>query len=101
MARCERCGLEGETYTFGDALAITHGSGSSYCERCVVEEQLDHALERAQHIEELRRRLQELGGPAERLVCGFIWWTTAGAESQFGQFCILDKGHGGPHQVDA
>lgn len=98
--RCGRCGEPATTTYASDMLIWTHGGGTPYCERCVVELQLDHALERASQIDKLQARLSDLGGRAERLICGYTYisYERRPGEWDFRNiYCILVKGHEGEH----
>lgn len=57
---CAECGERSGTITWGDALAITHGGGEKWCERCAVSTQLEHARKRAAAIPELEARLAQI-----------------------------------------
>lgn len=94
---CERCGVNEATQKFGDALAFTHGGGANYCERCVVDEQVIHARERAAELYGLEKRLVELGGPPARVICGWTLWQIQGDPTPIGSFCLLPEGHEGRH----
>lgn len=74
--------------------------GSPSCERCIVEIQVEHARERAAALPELERRLTELGGPAERELCGYVMWLVPGDTAKFGDFCEAPMGHDGFHSPE-
>lgn len=101
MGRCGRCGAPATTKYASDMLAYTHGMALPYCKRCVVEEQLNNARAQADSIYEWARELAALGGPAERLICGYTYRTefkdpdTAVVHNLY---CVLDKGHEGDHE---
>jgi RNA polymerase subunit RPABC4/transcription elongation factor Spt4 len=65
--KCGRCGENDATVHWGDVLALTHGAGEWWCERCAVEEQVKHARERAAQLPKLEARLAQLGGPAAKV----------------------------------
>lgn len=102
MDRCGRCGETANTTFYQDTLAMTHGGGTPYCERCVAEVQLDYAVEQRDRIPGLYEQLRNLGGRAERLICGYTFVTeeTVGGTDFISIYCILDKGHDGDHQED-
>lgn len=102
MERCGRCGAPATTAFAPDMLSWTHGGGTPYCERCVVEEQLEHALEASARVPELQEKLVELGGPAQRVLCGytFVIEETVGGTDFENIYCVLDKGHDGDHEEE-
>lgn len=60
---CENCGTRpGDCLWVGDGgtLAVAHGLGAWWCNRCIVEAQLKYANERAADIPRLERKLAEL-----------------------------------------
>lgn len=91
---CHRCGFNEATTTLDWAPAHT---GPPYCQRCVTEEQLDHALERSAEIQRLTQRLEELGGRAERVICGYVNGKQEDDPIEIGWLCIGDKHHDGFH----
>lgn len=89
---CHRCGGPGK-YVHGPMM---HG-GTYWCDRCVTEVNLFHAREQAARIPELEARLVELGGPAKRIICGYVNWKNEDDPTAWGALCILDRGHEGDH----
>ena len=94
--RCDRCGQSADT----ELSSIPVHGGVPYCNRCVAEVQLDHARERASAIPELERRLKDLGGPAPTVLCGYVTYRMWDDTAEFGDFCVLPKGHDGNHATE-
>jgi hypothetical protein len=59
---CAHCDERPGTELWGDALALTHGGGQSWCKVCVLEEQVKHARERAAALPGLEDELREARG---------------------------------------
>lgn len=98
---CQRCFENGATKKWlgdGGVLALVHGGGKDWCERCVVEEQTVHARERAVELAALEEKLIELGGPSSFVRCNMIYPRKV-TEREIGEWegCWLNKGHEGKH----
>lgn len=95
--RCHRCGDERGRYIWGPMMH----PGTFWCDRCLVETETRAARKAAEKLAALEARLAELGGPAERLLCGYVTYKVEGDNASFGSFCELEHGHDGYHEVAA
>lgn len=57
---CKFCKKRTAILHFGDMLSITHGGEMNCCQICAVQQQLDHAIERADAIPDLVDQLDRL-----------------------------------------
>jgi|SRR5581483_9933950 len=98
---CNRCGAQDSQYYYE---AMMH-PGTFWCDRCLVEEQVNTAREAAANLAKLEARLIELGGPVEQELCGYILFFRQGDpllnddSNQWGKFCWLPRGHEGYHDT--
>lgn len=62
--KCQKCGQrEGtETWAPSGVIGWVHGAYSTWCKRCVVEAQLEHARTAAANIPLLEQLLRDLEG---------------------------------------
>jgi hypothetical protein len=67
--RCAQCHRRPGTITWvgeGGALAYVHGGGVRWCERCVVEAQLAHAVAMARQVPALEQQLAAIDAAEAR-----------------------------------
>lgn len=74
--------------------------GTYECERCLVEQRVDHIYDELGLLPSLEMRLEKLGGPAKQIFCGYITWMGTGDPSKFEDYCWLEQYHKGNHSTE-
>lgn len=67
--KCANCGKRPGTIRWGDALAITHGFSTWWCEVCALKAQITHAEERSAALPDLYERLAKAYESSDECEC--------------------------------